>query len=323
MDSKAIIESYVGDVMRHLPRRHRNDVGFELRSLLSEEVDGRAADAGRPADAAMTMELLGTFGRPAEVADRYRPAGFTIIRPTDAPRFAWLALGGVLLQWTLTLPAALLSPAPDSAPIEGWAYGADAWWGRLSLWWLSWGLGAFWWPGILVTFALLAAALNRHRQEVKSWRPSRVVDRDHVNSVGLILALSSWVAGATFLIALPGLAQWAPGLPQPLLGAFAFNQEFLVWRAPWVLPLWMVNFALYLVVLRAGRWNRTTRRIDLVLSLGWLVLMTWWLTSGPIFETKATDEAAKFGLVVIVLIVLIDTALTLRRNTQALRTPIT
>ena len=85
MDPEAIIESYVGDIVRRLPRRQRNDVGFELRSLLHEELAGRAADLGRPADEAMAMDLLTAFGRPQDVADRYRPAGFTVIRPADAP----------------------------------------------------------------------------------------------------------------------------------------------------------------------------------------------------------------------------------------------
>ena len=80
MDPEAIIEGYVRDVVRHLPRSQRQDVGFELRSLLLEDLAGRAADTGRPADAAMTMELLTAFGRPLDVADRYRPSGFTVIR---------------------------------------------------------------------------------------------------------------------------------------------------------------------------------------------------------------------------------------------------
>jgi hypothetical protein len=37
MDPKPIIESHVSDVVRRLPRRQRNDVGFELRSLLLED----------------------------------------------------------------------------------------------------------------------------------------------------------------------------------------------------------------------------------------------------------------------------------------------
>ena len=49
---EALIEAYVVDVMRRLPRKQRNDVGFELRALLTESLRGRAADTGRRTRAA-------------------------------------------------------------------------------------------------------------------------------------------------------------------------------------------------------------------------------------------------------------------------------
>jgi len=58
MEPSAIIESYVDDVIRRLPRRLQGDVGLELRSLLSDELDATARDAARPVDDAMTLALL-------------------------------------------------------------------------------------------------------------------------------------------------------------------------------------------------------------------------------------------------------------------------
>ncbi|MES1197221.1 MAG: hypothetical protein ABUL55_01225, partial [Pseudomonadota bacterium] len=58
MDPKAVIESYVDEVVRRLPAADRNDVGFELRDLLAEELANKADEAGRPADEAMTLALL-------------------------------------------------------------------------------------------------------------------------------------------------------------------------------------------------------------------------------------------------------------------------
>lgn len=301
MDPKAIIESYVADVVRRLPRRQRNDVGFELRSLLHEEVEGRAADTGRPADEVLTMEFLAGFGHPEDIAERYLTSEAAVIRAGEAPRFAWLALGGVLLQWALTLPAALLSTAS-----EDWLH-------RLGMWWLSWGLGAFWWPGILVTFAL-AAKLGPRRRDAKPWKPTRAVDPDRINRLGLTLALSFGVAGATALIALPSLPDLAPGLPRPLLDAFALDQDFLATRAPWVIPLWAVTFAFYILVLRAGRWNRTLRRMDLAGDLAWIGMLTWWLTSGPVFHAAPTEEFTKLSLLVIVAILVVDLVRTLHRT---------
>ncbi|MFD1574193.1 hypothetical protein ACFSEO_08625 [Agromyces cerinus subsp. nitratus] len=344
MDPDVIIESYVSNVVGRLPRRQRADVGFELRSLLREELAGRADDAGRPADEAMAMALLGAFGRPQDVADRYRPAGFTIIRPADAPQFAWIALGGVALQWAITLPAAYLDPS-----IAIWAASAGvagAWWAPLPAWWLTWGLGAFWWPGFLITVTIIAAAIRHRRGEQESpagsaapmeWAaepapaatsaaarriPPQVLDRDRVNRPGLVISLAFWMLGATVLIALPWLPQLAPGLPQPLLDAFAFDPEFLQWRAPWVLVLWAVSFAVVFAELVAGRSTRTTRLISLMGGIGWLVLLTWCLAAGPIFTAPATDGVVRLCLVGIMVITAIDLVVTLRRGVLPMRAPV-
>jgi len=59
MNANDVIESYVTDVALQLPRRQRNDVAFELRALLNEELQARAEAAGRGVDAAMATEFLG------------------------------------------------------------------------------------------------------------------------------------------------------------------------------------------------------------------------------------------------------------------------
>lgn len=318
MDPNAIIDSYVGDVVRHLPRRQRADVALELRSLLDEELAGRAADAGGPADAALAMELLTAFGTPRDVADRYRPAGFTIIRPPDAPRFTWIALGGVALIWAITLPATLLG----FIPVTGWEYGADAWWGRLSVWWLGAGLGALWWPGVVVT-CILIGALVKHRRESgpKAWTPTspRMIDRDLVGRPGTVAGIAAAVLGATLVIALPWLPSWAPGLPIPAIEALALDPQFLQWRAPWVLLFWAAELVLYVLVLIAGRWTVLTLRARSVLSLAGTSLLLWWSLAGPVFIAPATDSTARILLGLLAIYPAIDVVIALRRSRSTSR----
>ncbi|GGR27618.1 hypothetical protein ACFOE1_06155 [Agromyces mediolanus] len=316
MDPNAIIDSYVGDVVRHLPRRQRTDVARELRSLLREEVAGRAADGGRPVDADVTMELLAAFGRPADVADRYRPAGFTVIRPSDAPRFTWFALGGIAVIWLITLPAALLGVPP----VVGWEYGADAWWGRLTVWWFGPGLGAFWWPGVLITFTLLSVLATRRRESVTTaWAPTpapvprNAIDRDLVNRPLGVLFLALALLGASALLALPWLGSWAPDLPEPVLAALALDPEFLQWRAPWLLLLWAAELALFIAVLLTGRWGPITQAVRGALDLVFIALLLWWVLGGPIFATAAADETTKFILVAFVIAIAVDAVVALRR----------
>ena len=308
MNPDALIESYVGDVVRHLPRSQRNDVGFELRSLLREELDGRAADAGRDADSAMTLELLSAFGRPADVADRYRPAGFTVIRASEAPRFALVAIGGVVVQWVLSLIEVFTQPSTLEWP------------SRLGAWWLSWGLGSFWFPGFLITLTLIAAFVTSRREASGEWMPTRVVirDRDLVRRPVLVLYIALGVVGASIVSTLP---VWSKQLSAPLVEAFTLDADFLSWRAPWVLVLWAALLAVAIAALVIGRWSVLARRLSLTLNLSWIALLTWWIVGGPIFVSDYADEVTKFSLVIVAAFCVIDVVVTLVRLTRRIRVP--
>ena len=318
MDPTAIIDSYVADVVRHLPRRQRADVALELRSLLDDELAGRAADADRPADSALVMELLTAFGRPHDVADRYRPAGFMIIRPSDAPRFTWIALGGIALIWAITLPAIMLGVIP----VTGWDYGADAWWGRLTVWWLGPGIGALWWPGVVITYTLIGALVDHRREPAPDgWTPAppRTIDRDLVSRPGIVAGIAAGVLGATIVIALPWLAAWAPGLPGPAIEALALDPGFLQWRAPWILPLWAAELVLYVLVLITGRWTVPTLRARSVLSLATAGLLLWWSLGGPVFLSPTTDTTARLILAALAVCVAVDAVVAFRRSRSTTR----
>ena len=109
MNANDVIESYVTDVAVRLPRKQRNDVAFELRSLLNEELHARAEAAGRDVDVNTTIEFLQTFGRPADVAAQYRPT-LTIIDPADGPLFLRMTAIGLVIIWSLGLLESLRQP---------------------------------------------------------------------------------------------------------------------------------------------------------------------------------------------------------------------
>jgi len=86
MDAQAVIDSYINTVAAKLPRRLRNDVGLELRTLLMEEVKAAATAEGREADDKLALEVVRSFGQPDAVAAHYHKRGFQIIEPEHAPR---------------------------------------------------------------------------------------------------------------------------------------------------------------------------------------------------------------------------------------------
>jgi len=298
MNVNDVIEAYVGDVIRRLPRRERAGIGVELRGLLTEMLDDRAQVEGKAADDAMVLAMLREFGTPAEVAVRYRPAGIVIIPADQTRAFAWQALLGVALQWALTLPRVF-----DGQP--------------LAQWWLSWGLGAFWWPGFMVTMALLAAWLRAKGLFKPTWRP-RLVDPDRVERLPAISGLVAMAAGIAFMISLPWLAS---AMPAPLPQVFAFDADFLRLRAPWVLPLWLGVFAVRVAVLSHGRWSALTRRLDLGLAFAFIALLVWWIGGGAIFQAALTDEGAKGALALVIALIVLDVAVGLYRQRPRIRMP--
>lgn len=308
MDPKVVIESYVDDVARRLPRRQRSDVGFELHSLLSEELQAKARDAGRPADESMALALVRDFGIPESVAARYRPASFTIIEPAQSQAFALWSLIGVAVQWALTLP--VVFTGREAYPGQTLA--------RFGAWWTSWGLGAFWLPGFMVVVAIIAAWIRHRWPPTGEWAPRRVLDRDGVNRPLLALGLAAWAVGAAIWIAMPW---YAPHLPGPLPPVFAFDGDFLRSRAGWLPLLWALQYIVYAWALVEGRWRKPTRLAALGFGAALSGLLAWFVAAGPIFRSRPTDETARSLLALIVLFSLVSAAIGLYREQWRIRPP--
>lgn len=294
-----VIESYVVDVVRRVPRKDRDGIGFELRGLLAEMLEDRARAEGRAADDAMVLSMLRGFGTPAEVAARYRPPGMTIVPADQTRTFAITAIAGLLLQWALTLPHVF----DGSLSLSGW--------------WLGPGLGAFWWPGFMAMGALLAAWLRSMGWFTPKWRP-RIVDPDRVNRGALAFGLAWFAIGATFVACLPWLAA---RMPDPLPQVFAFDPEFLRVRAWPVLVLWGGSFATLAMVCANGRQTPLSRRLETGFGLAWVALLGWWVVVGDIFLAKPSDDGARGALALVLAIIVVDLMVKLYRRRTRIRVP--
>jgi hypothetical protein len=129
MHATEVIETYIDDTVRLLPRRQRDDVATELRTLLNEELHARARESGRPPDESLALSLVRGFGRPNEVAARYQPV-WTIIDPADSRSFAKAAIigaGSLVVLSALTT----LMPSPSGIADDPVKIGIPAWLGVL------------------------------------------------------------------------------------------------------------------------------------------------------------------------------------------------
>ena len=65
----------------------------------------------------------------------------------------------------------------------------------------------------------------------------------------------------------------------------------------------------------------TLRRLELLSSLSFIVLLVWWLAAGDIFVAKATNEGARGGLALVLVITVISVLASLYRERTRIRVP--
>ena len=277
MDAKTVIEAYVQDVTGHLPGRERSDVALELRALLTEELAGRAASAGRPADEAMAMELLVGFGPPAQVAQRYRPQP-PLIDAADTRGFLIVAvIGGVLL--------AMIAPLSQPHPPKDIATTA-----------------VLTWLGLLLVIFAFRAWTKRRWPKLAAWKPR---DRDRVNRPAtaalvavILLGLACYGApNQIFAALIPGAH-----LPATLL----YDPRFAATRLPLLLVIWAATAGLYAWTAISGRWRQLAHRADAGLELAVALVLVWFAAAGPIMQAPTSDHVLKAWLAPIVVGLLAD-----------------
>ena len=298
MNANDVIESYVTDVAVQLPRKQRNDVAFELRALINEELQGRAEAAGRGIDAAMATGFLQGFGHPDEVAARYRPA-LTLIDPADGHKFLRLAVIGLAIIWCLGLLQRLGQPIGSAGDVLN----------LLGQWWTGTAIPSLWWPGVLVLWFGAAAWSRRRWPQGATWKP-RAGDRIHGGRAAMMMALVGMLCGLYVLIE----PRWAldffwggraaPAAYQALTYTDAFRQH----QAPWLLALLLFNIPVFIAVIVKGRWTTTLRRIETGSSLVTCAVLAWTVMNGPVFMTPVSDGTAKFLVVLIIAFTLIAMA---------------
>lgn len=296
MNAQQLIENYIDNVALRLPRKLRNDVGLELRTLLGEQLKATAAAAGRAPDEEMATAILGGFGRPEDVADRYRPRGFTIIELEHGPLFVKLAAICMALQWTLTAPLLLMGRMTSAE------------------WWLICFWGALWWPGALVAY-FGAATWVRRRWPVDPetfarpgvhwlfWLPDieddwRPVERP-VQPAGIGPAIVGVLATILFIspVFLDRL------MPAGVDVSWArYDSDFQRWLLMPLVVLIAMRLSLYVLAVVNERCRSSTEWIRIVLWIGFVGLLFWAIFGWDIFASDLTDAAFKLWLFVFLLI---------------------
>lgn len=299
MNANDVIESYVTDVAVQLPRRQRDDVAFELRELLHEELQSRAEMSGRPADDAMALDIVRAFGQPGDVAARYRPP-LTIIDPAEGRSFLQATVIGLVLLWALGLLDVLREHLPT-----GWDLLVP-----LSRWWLGTVIPSLWWPGVLVVSFGTAAWARRRWPRTAEWKP-RPADRVPGGRAAMVLALAGILLGVIVLfdpraaLALVTGGRLAPAAYE----AFTYTETFRQRQAPYLLVLLLLYVPMYASVVATGRWYSAMRRVEFEHGLVTSLVIAWTALAGPVFVAPESDRMARSLLALILAYTLLELGL--------------
>jgi hypothetical protein len=274
-----LIDRYTHEVGQYLPHRLRADVEAELRSLLSDSVEGKALLGGVPADEALAARVLREFGTPKDVAARYAPGPQYLIGPRLYPTYVTAVkimlpiLAAVVL--TLVIVGQFRHPEepPSIAPFIR-ATGSFLWSALVNL-------------GVMtLVFALVERAIRQREAAGSAFDPAKlppVNDPDRISYFGRIFALYAIAALALLFNFFPDwVAVYVFSGDQsnvyPLLTP-AFSRYL-----PLINAWWLLAFVLNLAVLRQGRWTRHTRWGDFGLEVGNAAILLLVVIGPPVFR---------------------------------------
>ncbi len=295
MNVSDLIETYVADVAVQLPRRQRNDVAFELRALLGEELQAKAEASGRAVDMAMTTDLLRDFGHPDVVAARYSPV-LTIIDPADGYTFLRATVIGLAIIWGAGLLQEFLQPVESGSELVM----------ALSRWWLGTVISSLWWPGVLVTWFVIAAWVGRRWPSAVEWKPR---PRDQVTGgrASMVMGIVGIVLGLLVLIDPRGLLELLFGaqLAPVTYDALTYTESFRQLQGPILFVVLLLNIPIMVSVVASGRWSDNLRRLALALEVLVCVAMFWTILDGPVVMTTVSDKFIKVAMSLIIASVLI------------------
>lgn len=269
MDANGVIDSYVHDVARRLPPRRRDDVAFELRALLGEDLRARAAAEGREPDVGLALALVRSLGRPSDTAARYhRP--FILIHPNDTWSFAVGAVGGAAALSILT------------APRTGQSFAAAA---------RHTDIAILAWLGLLVLLFAGKSLILSRRPEAFAWKPRQVRRAsDSANRLTSAVSALMWAAFLALYLA-PGPIVEALTLGRVDAKTLTYSDSFRsVLRMPWLAALVLAIIVLHILVAVQGRWRGATRWAQIFLHMSAAVQLGWHARYGTIFQHAHTNR---------------------------------
>ena len=258
----SLLDRYVHEVGRFLPRKNKSDIQAELRSSLVDSMEDRFG--AEPSDAEVE-EVLKEFGSPREVAASYHPQGQYLVGPTLYPLFRLVAtivvaavLGAQALAWGISVfvaegafqPIEMLAGMFNSIPAA-----------------LGW---------VLLVFMVLQYFGAKPELDEEPWEPKALPEINPEEDVKRVELAVGLVFNILILVLISAFPQWIGFITTPG-GEFYPNPVIIryVTLIQISLAAW-IGYNIYL--LWKGRQDFFTRLMAVVLNIYSAVVLTLLVT---------------------------------------------
>jgi hypothetical protein len=303
--STNLIDTYVSEVGRRLPRKTHTDIEAEIRTILQDMLEEHSQKTGKPIDEEMILLVLKEYGAPEKVAATYQGEHY-VIGPRLYPIFMQvlqivLIVIGILAAIGMGVAISQMVGHPQNAfeiIIKAIAsFGAS----------VMTALG-----NIVLIFALLEWALYRAGKKVdlkglpkeKEWDPRSLTKVHSPNQARMgetIVEIIGCFAAIVIFNFYPQIigfgyapnGNWYLGAGNwtyvPLLS------ERFFYFVPYLTMVWALTIVLDIFLLRMGHWNMVTRLNSIGLKVVGIVIAAVMLAGPSLIAVTAPTLATVLG----------------------------
>jgi hypothetical protein len=263
-----LIDKYIAEVGKHLPRKQRSDIEAEIRSTLEDMLEERKQANGQISEVEI-IELLKEYGAPREVADSYVGPRY-LIGPRVYPTFELVTRIVLIVLFAIALAGLGLSLAKSS--LSGTEFLKTT--GESALGLFGGLITAF--GNIVLVFAILERVLPaKEFEEEEEWDPAELAHEPDPDRV----KFGEQIFEMFFLVLFLVIFNLYPGV----IGFGFFNENDWVFISPvltdaffsylpWLNILILLQLGFNIILLRGGWWNTGLRVANIVLELAGIAL---------------------------------------------------
>lgn len=266
MEPMELIDRYVAEVGKGLPRKHRDDIEAEILSAIEDMLAERCQKTGKPVDLKMAVDVLKEYGAPRKVAASYHHERY-LIGPRLFPSFltvvkvilpivaaiALVKMGISLGQMELTVDTIFETVFLGIAEFFGTAFTA---------------LGS-----IMVLFAIVQWTLPEFKGNTGEWDPYKLpaaTPRNRIDTGGILLEIFGAGLAIVVFNFFPQVINigyysdgswWVGFLATTTREAWSTTilSEAFFNYLPALTILWVLTILLDVFLLSRGRWENWTR----------------------------------------------------------------